>query len=60
MKKSLKKLSLNKKAISSLTGGLSDGGSRLPIKPIKPTTTTDPTELTWCYHCPQEPIDTLF
>jgi hypothetical protein len=52
MKKSLKKLSLNKSAVSSLSE-LIKGGLRRQDDTILPanTTTTDPTELTWCYHC---------
>ncbi|WP_164484233.1 hypothetical protein [Kordia zhangzhouensis] len=48
MKKSLQKLSLNKKAVSSLTstikGGLRRAGDGLP--------TNDPTANTRCFDCP--------
>lgn len=50
MKKSLKKLALNKKAVSNLTektiGGRQNGESSPPL------TCTKPTPNTMCYHCP--------
>lgn len=54
MKKSLKKLKLNKNAVSSLAvkavGGKAD-------KTGGPLTCTDPTLLTWCYFCPLQMPD---
>ncbi|MGH1385404.1 hypothetical protein [Kordia sp.] len=51
MKKSLKKLQLNKKAVSSLTTKVI-GGLRRADKTGGPLTCTDPTLNTMCYHCP--------
>jgi hypothetical protein len=53
MKKSLKKLSLNKKAVSSLTIKVV-GGLRRADNTGGPLTCTDPTLLTNCYHCPAD------
>ncbi|MBC8754369.1 hypothetical protein H2O64_06780 [Kordia sp. YSTF-M3] len=47
MKKSLKKLALNKKAVSSLTEKI-NGGLR------REAPTTDPTENTRCFDCPPD------
>jgi len=57
MKKNLKKLSLNKDIVSNLAEKTKGGRIRQvttddPIDPIDPFTSTDPTKLTWCYHCP--------
>ncbi|MGH1385403.1 hypothetical protein [Kordia sp.] len=54
MKKSLKKLALNKKAVSSLTVKTIGGRAG---KSDDILSCTDPTKLTWCYHCPADPID---
>jgi len=51
MKKSLKKLSLNKKIVSNLAKKTTGGRVTRPIDPI---TSTDPTKQTWCYICPVE------
>lgn len=51
MKKTLKKLSLHKKAVSSLTVNVV-GGLRRADNTGGPLTCTDPTLLTHCYHCP--------
>lgn len=53
MKKSLKKLALNKTAVSDLTDQVKGGrpGSVIIIK-----TSTDPTAMTWCYICPVEEV----
>ena len=48
MKKSIQKLSLNKKAVSNLTATIK-GGLR---KPDDSFPTTDPTAQTFCYWCP--------
>ena len=55
MKKSLKKLALNKKAVSSLT--VQTIGGRAAGKSDDILSCTDPTKLTLCYHCPADPID---
>ena len=52
MKKSLKKLSLNKDIVSNLADKAAGGRIRQVSEPIDPFTSTDPTKLTWCYHCP--------
>lgn len=55
MKKSLKKLSLNKDIVSNLADKAAGGRIRQagdPFDPIDPFTSTDPTKLTWCYWCP--------
>ena len=54
MKKNLAKLSLNKKAVSNLS--LHKIGGRAG-KSDDILSCTDPTKLTWCYHCPVDPID---
>ncbi|MEM6719484.1 MAG: hypothetical protein AAF611_09230 [Bacteroidota bacterium] len=58
MKKSIKKLELNKKAVSNLTakkiGGADSGRSNDFLS------CTDTTLLTWCYFCPVDPIDLPF
>lgn len=54
MKKSLKKLALNKKAVSNLT--IKTIGGAAPGKSDDILSCTDPTKLTWCYHCPADPI----
>lgn len=51
MKKSIKKLSLNKKAVSNLTVKLT-GGLRRADNTGGPLTCTDPTARTFCYYCP--------
>ncbi|PTX64034.1 hypothetical protein C8N46_101644 [Kordia periserrulae] len=53
MKKSIKKLSLNKKAVSSLSSEIT-GGLRRADNTGGPLTCTDPTLLTHCYHCPPQ------
>lgn len=54
MKKSLKKLELNKKSVSNLSQQLK-GGRRDTIKTIDTVlTTTDPTAQTLCYICPPD------
>ncbi len=53
MKKNLKKLALNKKAVSSLTVKVTGGFARAD-KTGGPLTCTDPTLRTLCYHCPAE------
>lgn len=53
MKKSIKKLSLNKKAVSSLSSEIT-GGLRRAGNTGGPLTCTDPTLLTHCYHCPPQ------
>ena len=52
MKKSIKKLSLNKDIVSNLADKAAGGRIRQVSEPIDPFTSTDPTKLTWCYHCP--------
>ncbi|PTX64035.1 hypothetical protein C8N46_101645 [Kordia periserrulae] len=54
MKKSLKKLALNKKAVSNLSLE-KIGGRAAQSNDI--LSCTDPTKLTWCYYCPKDPID---
>jgi hypothetical protein len=49
MKKSLKKLALNKKAVSSLTEKITGGLRRQDDAP-----TTDPTKNTRCFDCPPD------
>ena len=56
MKKSIKKLTLNKKAVSNLSK-VSGGLAAPPTNTGGPLTCTDPTALTWCYICPVDPID---
>ncbi|WP_156168446.1 hypothetical protein [Kordia zhangzhouensis] len=51
MKKNIKKLSLNKKAVSSL-GEKVVGGLRKAENTGGPLTCTDPTARTFCYYCP--------
>ncbi|KAB8151186.1 hypothetical protein EZY14_019640 [Kordia sp. TARA_039_SRF] len=53
MKKSIKKLALNKKAVSNLSME-KIGGRAAQSNDI--LSCTDPTKLTWCYHCPVDPI----
>lgn len=53
MKKNLKKLALNKKAVSSLTSQIRGGFARAG-KTSGPLTCTDPTARTLCYICPAQ------
>lgn len=55
MKKSIKKLQLNKKAVSNLSESVKGGLRQDPFDPKDPF---DPTANTWCYICPDDPIDT--
>ena len=49
-----KKLKLKKISVANLNeieGGVQGGGRSIIF-----CTTTDPTAMTWCYHCPEEDI----
>lgn len=54
MKKNLNTLALNKKAISNLSEILKGG-----LRQDRPKDPFDPTANTWCYVCPDDPIDTF-
>ncbi|XLS27462.1 hypothetical protein ACJD0Z_09655 [Flavobacteriaceae bacterium M23B6Z8] len=53
MKKNKRIFDLNKKTVSNLNKNAEavKGGRASIIKP-----TTDPTAMTWCYICPEEPV----
>ncbi|MEM6719487.1 MAG: hypothetical protein AAF611_09245 [Bacteroidota bacterium] len=59
MKKNLKKLELNKKAISNLTHKINGGAASTFNETFLVACTNNPTALTWCYICPIDPIKTI-